>query len=310
MVSTSQEAVQVFQQRVFLVHIKISSPCGQLTLDSAKLRDSGVHEAIKRSNGKSRDAFPIFEIVGDDGKPIVSASKAVTALNSKLDAIQAAFMLSSGDRGSWYVPESKIEALEAALVELEEERDRLREELLENHQEAFELFQCRLADILSNANLMELYQELEAKFPCASELEAKLDFEVLRWEPIPSLEEIQEQAGKDATLKRQAEVVQKTIDLLQHEAPRIMDEIYGCIEVICTVLERCNPKGLTDYYVKRIQENSDRVETLLGLWDGTFGSENEQLTGMYRRLQGISRIRETGSGDELIRSLVTDSIRR
>lgn len=287
------QGVRVFKEKMYEVRIKVTSPCGMLTLDSSKLRDQKVHEAIKRSNGKSKDSFPIFEVIDSaTEKVVISAGKAVTRLNTVMDGLQKAFMWCSGDRGAWYVPQAKIDALDEAIkTELDAERDALRIELLENYDDALELFELRLKDILDSAELMDEYEFYRAKFPPRAELEAKLNYEVLTWNPVPSLEEIQAAAIKDAALKRQEEVVKQTIAMLQSDAPKVLDESYGEIAGILTSLETCNPKKVTEYHVKRITTNKERLETLLGMWRSMFGSENESLEMLNRRLEPLCQMK-------------------
>jgi site-specific recombinase len=180
-----------------------------------------------------------------------------------LDQIQEQFML-SGDR-AWYAPESRIEALEQAIADkLVPERDRLRQELADNYDEAFQEFQSRLKVYLKAIDMLESYQALENQFPSLPELIAKLGFEVTRWEAIESLQDLQAKAQEDPALAGRLGFLEKTWEDLEAKTSEIQDEMYE--KVFLVVKDLGSGENVAPQVRRWIDGRLERLESLLGLW--------------------------------------------
>lgn len=292
-IQTAQDAIKVFSGRTFLIQIKISRPCGDLVIDR---KDDQLTAIVERHNGKSKVSFPIYEVIEDEpveetetkGKGRkkkssnvkVSVKGAVTRLSTILDTIQADHMLAAGKGQDWYVPESRIDRLRADIrSKLQMERDTLLKELIapENYNKARSRFETALTEALAAAGQLDEYDELVLKFPTVEEIEEKFNFEIVKWEPLKSLEEVQGAAEKDASLSEQVEVIQRTIQQVQKEAPRILDEAYGKIAKILSIAEDCEPGSPTDNDVRLATDAGDRLQALLELWSSMFKQQNTEL---------------------------------
>lgn len=278
MVATSSEAVKVFSDSTYLVEFKVKCPPNTLTIPSEKLRDKELVEAIKDAGGKSKDTIPMFEILDhSSGEVVFSLQKAATRLRTIVDLLQSRFMVSQGDgKTSWYVPASKIDALHNAIAsELDPEKNNLLKEIEDNYDEAQSNFESRLLDVLQVAQAPELYQELANKFPSLPELMAKFGYEIIRWDLIPSLEEIQEKAKKNPSMQRTVEVVANQIASLERKSDDLAVEAY---QLICDSLNLCDRarkigSDFSSDTSKVLENKTERITTLLGIVKDTQLSE-------------------------------------
>lgn len=281
-IETPESALKVFSSPVYKIRIKVGAACGTLSVE----RKDDRAEVIKANGGKSKDSLPIYQIFEVDehgavvfdakGKPQVafSAKQAQNALANALDALQAQYMLASGDKGLWYCPTSKIEELDAEIKKLEVLRDDLLDQLTtsKNYHTAKMIYEQACYDALEQE---EINQAL-VKFPSINEISEKFRIEVLEWEPLPSLEELQEQAGLDTTKQRQLEAVQRVMEDLQSKAPDIISEGYELFARMLDLIERQKLVEEAETYNKCL----DRLCTLLEFWKTSFGVINADLDTM------------------------------
>lgn len=284
MVSTSQEAVKVFSSQVHKVRVKIGLPCSDLSLD----RKDDRAEALRANGGSSKDKLPTYQIFQTDetgavvydskGKPVIafSGKMAHNKLSTKLDSIQADFMVASGDKGLWYMPSSQVDEFNQRLEELKTLRDDVLDELCtsKNYHKAKMIYEQALFDALE-PDEVDVHIN---KFPAINELAERFIVEILECEPLPSLSELMEKADKDASAKLQLEAVQRVMDDLKSKAPSIISECYEKFAKMLDLVERQKALDESDLCKKY----AERVNVLLELWKATFSSENKDLQTMLQ----------------------------
>ena len=279
---TPESAARIFENRVYLVRIKVGQPCSKWFNLKELRKDDQLTEAIKRNRGSTVDRIPLFEILDDHDKPVFDAAKAYTAVNTVLDSIQARYMLASGEGKAWFVPESKIDELEQAIdTEL---KDALAEQLqliLDNYDEAKSLFEARLKDVLSDSGESEQFWTLFNQFPTHQEIETKFVVEVIQWEKMKTLEECQEEAIKDRSMAKGKEVVQGMINAFKSKAPGTLDEFYEVAYRLFNDVEGSDGKR-TEPMADRATKSLGRLETLRSLWLSL--SEPEPILELLFRL--------------------------
>lgn len=281
MVMTPEVAAEAFKGRVFLINIKIKQACpAKLQFDPEQTRSPEVVETIKRNGGSlGKDGIPLFEVLGDNDKPIFSASSARNRVATVLDGMQEKFMKVLGASGDWYVPESRIADLEAAIAsELDLEVRNQLEYFADYYDEAKSLFCDRLHDSLRSFGLLDWEEYYLTKFPSLDEIEANFGYEILKWEPQKTLEEVLAAAASDPALKRTAEVLDTQLKAIQEDAPKLQDEALGHLAAIAHSLESADPDADTWPKIQAdITAKLERVQTINDLWAGILHSPNSLL---------------------------------
>jgi hypothetical protein len=291
MVLSAEDAVDVFKNRVFLINIRIKQACpAKIQFDPEHTRSPNVVEVIKSNGGSlGKDSIPLFEVLGDKDKPIFSASMARNKLANTLDGIQERFMKAVGQSGDWYVPESRIGDLEGAIAsELDAEIAIQLGYFTDYYDEAESLFKERLHNTLDSFDLLDWEPYYLAQFPSLEAIASNFGYEVQKWEPMKSLEEVLQQAATDPALKRSAEVLESQIKSMQQDAPKLQDEALGHLAAIALSLE--NADSNTDdwgmEYIK-LKAKIERVDVINDLWMGIFRSSNSliaSVVGEFRML--------------------------
>lgn len=289
-IESTQDAIKVFSAPVYKIRIKIGAACGTLNVD----RQDDRAEALKANGGRSKDSLPIYQVFETDetgaivydskGKPQVafSAKGCQTQLANALDQLQEKYMLASGDKGLWYCPTSKVNELDAELKRLDALRDELCDALTtsKNYHKAKGIYESALYDALDPD---EVEQHLN-KFPAINEITEKFRVEVMEWEPLPSLEELQEKASDDVSKQRQLEAVQRVMEDLKSKAPDIISECYELFARMLDLIERQKVAEYTGDWHKCVE----RIAVLLELWKASFSSENKDLIFMFTDIENLN----------------------
>lgn len=149
-VATSVVPVQA--GATYMISVTIRVGFGTISLKSDSLKSEAIAKALKENGVRSKDTLPLFEV--HSGGKKISLTQAGTALSTILDRLQSRYMICSGSRRWWFVAEDDMPAIAAGLEEMEQERVRLLSELQAVYDDARDLFQLRLTNILSTASTL------------------------------------------------------------------------------------------------------------------------------------------------------------
>lgn len=242
----------------YMISVTIRVGFGTISLKSDSLKSEAIAKALKENGVKSKDTLPIFEVHASGKK--ISLAQAGTALSTILDRLQSRYMICSGSKRWWFVAESDMPAIAAGLEEMEVERIRLLGELEAVYDDARDLFQLRLTNILSTANRMDEFDAYVRKFPAWQEIEQEFRIEIDGPVRVPSLTEL---AKQEPDMQKWMHNIHAQIE---RDLPKLVDDACGTAAEFLGRLEQVEPGNLNNTQANQLTRGQERLESLAKLY--------------------------------------------
>lgn len=255
-VATSVVPVQA--GATYMISVTIRVGFGTISLKSDSLKSEAIAKALKENGVRSKDTLPLFEV--HSGGKKISLTQAGTALSTILDRLQSRYMICSGSRRWWFVAEDDMPAIAAGLEEMEQERVRLLSELQAVYDDARDLFQLRLTNILSTANRMNEFDAYARKFPAWQEIEQEFRIEVDGPVRVPSLTEL---AKQEPDMQRWMHNIHAQIE---RDLPKLIDDACDTAAEFLGRLEQVEPANLNSTQANQLTRSQERLESLAKLY--------------------------------------------